>query len=192
MSINLSSYTNIATGLFVQIVISGSTTLRFSDYNQTITIDGNEYKGLGQFVGITTSSSELKSSSGSITLSLSGIPNSSISEITSLKIKGAQVTVLRVFFDAVTGAVLSISGNPAGRFFGIVNNYTLNENFDNSTRTSSNTIDLICSSVVEILQNKIAGRKTNPTSFKSFYPNDVSMDRVPSISGSNFDFGVPK
>jgi hypothetical protein len=192
MALNLSSYTNIATGLFVEIVVSGSTTLRFSDYNQTITISGNEYKGLGQFVSISTSSSELKSSSGSITISLSGIPNTSISEITSLKIKGAQITVLRVFFDAVTGSVLSISGNPAGRFFGIVNNYTLNENYDNDSRTSSNTIDLICSSVVEILQNKIAGRKTNPTSFKAFYPSDVSMDRVPSLSGANFDFGVPK
>lgn len=192
MALNLSGYSNIGTGLFVQIEVDGSNILRFSDYNQTITIDGNAYQGLGQFISISTSSSELKNSSSQVTISISGIPNTSISEIQNLQIKGAKVTVLRVFFDAVTGSVLSISGNPAGRFFGIVNNYSLSESFDISARSSSNTIDLICASVTELLTNKIAGRKTNPTSFKAFNPTDVSMDRVPSLVGANFDFGIPK
>lgn len=189
---DLSSYNKIETGLFVQISAGDGTVLRFSDYNTVVTIGGYEYIGLGKFVSITTSTSELKTSSGSITIGLSGIPNTSISEIQNMKIKGAQVIVLRVFFDPVTGSVLSIAGNPVGRFFGIVNNYSLDEEFDADTRTSSNTISLICSSVTEVLTNKIAGRKTNPSSFKTFYPNDVSMDRVPNLVGANFDFGAPK
>lgn len=192
MALDLSGYENIETGLFVSIDVDGTEVLRFSDYNQSITIGGYEYKGLGQFVGITTSTSELKTSSGSITISLSGIPNTSISEILNMKIKGAQVIVTRVFFDAVTGDVLDIPGNPAGRFFGVVNNYTLEEQYDIDTRTSTNTIDLVCSSVVELLSNKLAGRKTNPNSFRAFNSSDLSMDRVPNLVGANFDFGVPK
>jgi len=192
MSLDLSAYSNVATGLFVTIDTDGTNILRFSDYNASITISGNTYQGLGQFVAITTSTSELKTSAGTITLTLSGIPDTSISQALSLKLKGAEVSVLRVFFDATTGSILNISGNPAGRFYGVVNNYSLAEDYNIDTRTSTNTIVLVCSSVVELLQHKVAGRKTNPTSFKSFNPTDVSMDRVLSLNGANFDFGVPK
>ena len=76
--------------------------------------------------------------------------------------------------------------------FGIINNYSLDEEHDVDARTSSNTISLVCASVVEILDKKIAGRKTNPKSFRAFVTDDASMDRVPSLVGANFDFGVPK
>lgn len=192
MSINLSGYSNVATGLFVSIVASPTTTLRFSDYNATVVIDTYEYKGLGQFVGITSSSSDLKSTPGGITLTLSGVPSTAISEVNALGLKGAEVIVQRVFFDAVTQVVLPITGNPIGRFIGIVDNYSLNEEYDSDARSSQTTISLTCSSVVDLLENKIAGRKTNPSSNKSYYPLDVSMDRVPALVGANFDFGVPK
>jgi hypothetical protein len=39
------------------------------------------------------------------------------------------------------------------------------------------------------LQNRISGLKTNPTVWKNFYPNDTSMDRVPVIASTFFDFG---
>lgn len=192
MTIDLSGYSNVQTGLFVSIDINGTDILRFSDYNATITIDGHEYKGLGQFVNITTSTSELKSSTGNVTLTLSGVPSTSITDITPLGLKGAKVIVQRIFFDAVTQTVLAISGNPVGRFFGIIDNYTLNEEYDINSRTSMTSISFTCSSLVDLLENKIAGRKTNPSSYKSFYPSDSSMDRVPSLVGANFDFGVPK
>lgn len=188
MTPDLTSYTNIGTGLFVEINING-TYVRFSDYNTTVTVDGNAYQGLGKFVGITQSTSELKSTSEGLSITVTGIPNSSITDIMNSNIKGSPIKVLRVFFNATTGAVLSIAGNPAGRFFGLINNYSLDEEYDVSTRTGINTITLSCSSVTEILENKISGRKTNPTSFKSYNATDVSMDRVPNLVNSNFDFG---
>lgn len=192
MTINLSGYSNVQAGLFVTIDVDGTNIFRFSDYNTTITISGHSYTGLGQFVSITTSTSELKSSPGSVTITMSGIPSTSISQFTALGMKGAKVIVQRVFFDATTESILSITGNPVGRFFGIVNNYSLNEEYDIDARVSSSTIQFECSSVVDLLENKIAGRKTNPASYKNFYPTDVSMDRVPALVGANFDFGVPK
>jgi hypothetical protein len=97
-----------------------------------------------------------------------------------------------VVFDPVTGTQLAIDGNPAGRFFGIVSNYTLDEEYDIEGRSSSNTIAIECASTAEFLNNKVTGRKTNPKSMKSFYSSDVSMDRVPNLVGANFNFGAPQ
>lgn len=192
MTINLSGYSNVQTGLFVSIDVDGTNIFRFSDYNTTITIDGFEYKGLGQLVAITTSTSELRSSPGGVTITMSGVPSTSVTSVTALGMKGAKVIVQRIFFDAVTEAVLNIPGNPVGRFIGIVDNYSINEEYDVDAMTASVNLTFACTSVVELLENKISGRKTNPSSFKAIYPTDVSMDRVPSLVGANFDFGVPK
>jgi len=200
--IDLSSYSSVRTGLFVSLTIDyyrvgpndsfTQEVLRFSDYNQDITVAGDVYTGLGQLIGITTSTSELRSSGSSLTITVTGIPNTSISELVNSRIKGSPVSVYRVFFNPTTGQALNIPGNPAGRFFGIVNNFTLQEEFDYTTRTSKNTIALICASNISQLSNKIQGRRTNPFDEKSYYPDDLAMDRVPNIKDANYNFGAAK
>jgi hypothetical protein len=192
MAIDLSSYDSIQTGLFVRIEVTSSNILRFSDYRGTVTIDGESYVGLGKLLGVTSTVSELKGSTSTVTLTISGIPNTSINEILTSSLKGSTVKIYRVVFNPVNNVQLAIPGNPAGRFFGIVNNYTLEEDFDIENRTSTNTINIECNSVMEFLENKISGRKTNPESMKLFYPNDVSFDRVPNLVGANFNFGAPQ
>ncbi len=191
MSIDLSSYKTVETALICKIELPAET-IRFSDYNTSITYDSEEYLGLGQFVGITSTKSELKSTSDGITVTITGIPDTAISQIVNGDVKGSKISVWRYFFDPTTGTALSLTGNPNGRFFGIINNYSLDEEYDVVARSSSNTIALICSSQIEILSNKETGRRTNPNSQKTFYPSDLSMDRVPSLIGANFNFGVPK
>lgn len=202
MSINLVPYSSVQSNLFIRIQVdkyrttpTGAFTqevLRFSDLNASFTINGETYLGLGNFMSVTDSRSELRVSSGELTISLSGIPNSSIAEIVNSKIKGSPVRIYRAFFNAATGAFLDIPGNPLGRYRGFVNNFALQEEYNPDTRTSSNTLALICASSVDVLSNKVAGRKTNPSSQKKFYPNDLSMDRVPNLENATFDFGVPK
>jgi hypothetical protein len=202
MTINLSTYKAVECGLFVRLQVdyykdTPSATprqeiLRFSDYRGTVTIDGENYVGLGRLLGLSATTTELRTSADQLTVSLSGIPNTSIAEIVNSRIKGSPIEVWRVFFNPVTGAQLAITGNPAGRFFGIVNNYSLQEDYDVEARVSSNTISLTCSSVSELLNNKVAGRRTNPRDQKFFYPGDVSMDRVPNLVGANFNFGAPE
>jgi hypothetical protein len=201
MPIDLSSYTSVETGLFVRIQVDEyrtnstdgytSQVLKFSDYIRPITIDSESYTGLGRLVGISSTASDLTSTSQSITISLTGIPNSSLAEIIYSKIKGSPVEVWRVFFNATTGAQLSITGNPAGRFFGIVNNYSLDEEYDYDNKTSTNRITMTCTSELEILDNMFAGRRTNPIDQKYFYPTDISMDRVPNLKDSYYNFGGP-
>lgn len=200
--IDLTSYKSIHSALAVRIQVdnyrttpSGSYSqefLRFSDFTSPLTINSEEYIGVGRLMGITSSSSELRVSSGELTITLSGIPDARIAEIVNSKIKGCPVSIYRVLLNPADYTVLNIVGNPMGRFRGFVNNYSLQEEYDAGQRTGRNTIVLICASAVDVLSNKVAGRKTNPASQKRFYPSDVSMDRVPTLENTTFDFGAPK
>ena len=40
-----------------------------------------------------------------------------------------------------------------------------------------------------VLESRNAGLKTNPQIWKNIYTNDTSMDRVPVIASTYFDFG---
>jgi hypothetical protein len=204
MSINLSTYNNIETALLVRIDVqnyrtnpgtASSQVLKFSDYYVDITYTGADstadtYTGLGKLVNVSASTNELRSSGDSITVTLSGIPTSSIQEIIYSDIKDCDIKIYRAIVDKTSGEILPISGNPTGRFFGRINNYSLEEEYDAVSRTSTNTISLICSSYIELMQNKLSGRRTNPLDHKRLYPTDISMDRVPNLSGANINFGA--
>jgi hypothetical protein len=187
---DLSSYSNIQTALFVKIDVPDYAVLTFSDYNRALTIDGTAYVGLGQLLSISDTSSSIRTAPGDLNISISGIPNSSIAEILNNKIKGSSVVVWRMVFDPTTGQQLAITGNPAGRFRGIITNYSLEEDWQMGAITTSNTIIFSCANSIEILSNKISGRKTNPIDQKTLYPGDLSMDRVPNLAKSNFNFGA--
>lgn len=199
---DLTAYSAIQSNLFVRIQVSEYRTdpssgytanvLRFSDLLTPYTINSESYVGLGRLMSITSSASEIRVSPGELTITLSGIPNSSIYEILHSKLKGSPVRVYRVLFDPNTGQKIDIAGNPLGRFRGFVNNFSLNEEYDTAARTASNTLVLTCASSVGVLEQKTSGRKTNPQSMKRFYPTDVSFDRVPNLENATFDFGAPK
>jgi hypothetical protein len=187
----LTPFLAIESHLFVRIDDNVSV-LRFSDYRQNFSINGENYLAVGNFLGVTASSSDLRATGNSMTITLSGVPNSSISDVLNRKIKGAAVRVYRVAFNVTTGQALDIEGNPMGRFRGFVNNYTISEDYDVQNRSTTSTISFICASAVDVLSNKVSGRLTNPDSMRRFFPNDASMDRVPALQNTVFDFGVPK
>lgn len=166
--------------------------LLISDLLTDYTINDEEYTGLGSLMDIGITRSELRPSSGTLDITISGIPNDSLAEILYSNIKGSPVRVYRVLFNPSTGVELAIDENPYLRYRGFINNYSLVEEYDNATKTSSNTIILNCASSLDVLNEKIAGRLVNPESQKKYYPLDVSMDRVPALENSSFDFGAPK
>jgi hypothetical protein len=91
-------------------------------------------------------------------------------------------------FNPNTGADIV---SPIGKFLGIVNNFALQEDWDNQERSSTVTIILTCSSLIGVLATKLSGRFTNPTDQQKFFPADNSMNRIPSLINSNFNFGAP-
>lgn len=195
-NVDLSVYPAIETGLFVRIECNYYKTtelaepqqeiLRFSDYYVPITIDGELYPAIGQLLSVTAASSELRNSSRGISLTISGIPNSSIAQVIHSRFKGSPVNVYRVIIDPTTRELIAITG----RFSGTINNYAIEEEYNSESLTASSSVVFTCSSVTETLSNKVTGRKTNASSQQVFFPDDQSMDRVNVIAKSNFNFGA--
>lgn len=196
----LTDYSHVRTALFVKMQVDeylqgdGSLapeTLLFSDHHIDYELfAGETYTALGKLMSVTSSVNEINQSSNTVTIILSGIPNSSIEEIVKSKIKSSQISVYRAFF--TQGGVLINDGsttNPVGRFEGYINNYALEENWDVEQRLSTNTIVLECGSTVELFAKKQSGRQTNPSSMKKYYPNDVSFDRLPALVRANINWG---
>lgn len=194
---NLNTYNAVKTSLFVRIQVDEYRTnpndaytnevLLFSDHDSSFVINSETYEPLGKLTNVSASVSELRSSNDTVTISLSGVPSDALPEVLHSKIKGAPVNIYRGWFDALTGNII---GSVEGRFIGSVNNFSLQEEFDVVNRTASNIIILDCASSVTTLQNKTAGRKTNPQSNKAFYPNDTGFDNVPSLVGAKLNFGA--
>lgn len=190
MTIDLSAYNAIQTNLFVRLDIPSYQVLKFSDFNIPYTINAESYTALGSLMEITDSSSELRATSQEVTVSISGIPDANITDILNHRVKGSAIKIYRVFFNPTTGQALSITGNPAQKFQGIVSNFDITDDLDMGSQTGTVTVTLTCTSVVELLNNKVAGRRTNPVDMKQYYPTDISFDHVPALANSNFNFGA--
>ena len=190
MTIDLSSYAAIQTALFCRVAVPNYAILRFSNYNRPITINSESYTNLGTLLGVTDTTSDIRAVAGTLTVTIAGIPNSSIAEVMSQQFKGSDIEIWRVFFDANSGQMLNITGNPAGRFQGIVTNWSLEEDFTQGSTTSSNRIAFTCSSRVGQMSNKVSGRRTNSADMKRWYPTDVAFDRVAQLANTNYNFGA--
>lgn len=218
MGAMLNGFEAVETGLFVRMEFPRGTyrtgpnenfngaqiNLTFSDYNRTVYIYNSdleineEYLPLGKLVGISALENQIRASVSPVTMTISGIPDSSIAEVVHSRIKGCKVKIFRGLFDPITGNVLTIPGqtNPFGRFTGFVQNYSISEDFSWEDGTNSHKVVFELSSNVDILNNKISGRQTNPESYR--YSNrflrleDPSMDRIVALVGANFNFGAPR
>lgn len=191
MTPNLTNYTAVEAGLFCRIDVPDYEVLRFSDYYRNVDIDGESYIALGTLLNVADVANEISPTSGNMSITLSGIPNSSLAEILSIKLKGSSVNIYRVLFNATTKQKLSITGNPVGRFQGRVDNFAIEEEYDFRSQRASNTMVITCTNMVDILENKVAGRRSNPTDQKRYFPDDLSMDRVLALANSNLNFGAP-
>ena len=158
----------------------------FSSSYQTETIDGQAYTPLGGLLGIGIQQRDIRVTSADTSISLSGIDGNNMAVVLGSKIRGSEVEIIRGFYN--NNYILS---NTAQRFTGIVTSYNISE--ERQDNDDNFTITLNASSFKSVLENRIAGRKTNSESWKEFNPTDTSMDRVPSIADRQFDFGqAPK
>jgi hypothetical protein len=193
-TLDLSSYNSIYTAYFVKIDIPDYEVLRMSTHFKPYTLtelDNNnyEYTNLGDLISISDSSASIRVNPEQITVTLAGIPTSSVSIITEQAIKGSRIEVRKIY---MTDSY-QIIDNPIIKFRGIVENYNISEQYPEDQSTIATvTIGLICSTLFDLYENKLAGRRTNPLDMKSYYPTDLSMDRVPTVTGANYNFGAPR
>ena len=194
----LNDYTHIRTAIYVKMEIAeywnGSEfeyeTIAFSDDFTDLVFGGVLYTALGSLMDVTSTFSDLESTSDTVTIVLTGIPNRSIEEIVKSKIKSAPVTIYRGFFNQDGSVITDLDfPNPLQRFEGYVNNYSLQEDWDSETRTASNTISIEVGSKIDVIQRKVSGRKTNPVNLGRYYPSDKSFDNVPALVDQKVNFG---
>lgn len=185
VNLTVNQYWNQSTESF------SSELLTFSNHSSVFVYDNKTYTPLGKLLEVGNTVRELRATSSTVSVTISGIPDQSLIELTKSRIKAAPIQILRAFFDE-TGALITETGfqNPRGRFDGFVDNYSLVENWDAQNRISSNTLVLECSSMVSVLANKTSGRRTNPENLSRYFPGDRSFDRVPALENSNYNFGI--
>ena len=167
-------------------------TYTFCNAAGPIIVDGITFSGLGSLLNIAEIQNDIKANSADLKVSLVGIDPANIALILSSDIKGSKVEVWRGFLNS-DNQVETISGTLQffKRYQGIINNVSIQENFDDKVRTRIATCIISSASMRIVLDGRQAGMKTNPQAWKVFYPTDTSMDRVPIIASTYFDFGKP-
>lgn len=187
--INLTSYASLESSILIKWEVPNFDTAYLTDGTLALSLGGQTYTNIGNLLGVSNTVSELSSSTGEVTVSLSGVPTGSISTLFDQEIKGSNITIYRAFFNPVTHQPLIVSGstNVLQKFKGIVTNYSISDSVDLGSNMALSTITLTCASKVEILSNFTSGRRTNPADF----PDEKSMDRVRALANSNFNFGAP-
>lgn len=186
-------------GVLMKLTVNGTDYFIANTY-KPITYQGDTYLGLGHFLGMDQIQDDLRATSNQLQISLSGIPKASgelglgtyssyVSLILDQKIKGSLIKIYRAFFNLTTDELLTDSVSL--RFSGYISNYSITDGLDLDAKLNTKTVILQCASVNAILERRIAGRRTNSTDQRSFYPTDIGMDRVAVISNTSFDFGKP-
>lgn len=154
----------------------------FSSSYKSETIGNTTYTPLGGLLQVGVQNRDLRVTSADTSLSLSGIDGNNIYVVLATKVKGSEIEIIRGFYDANY-----ILQNTYPRFTGIVTSYNISE--DRSEREDNFTVTINASSYKTVLENRVAGRKTNQQSWQVFNSTDTSMDRVYSIADQQFDFG---
>lgn len=187
--IDLTSYSGLEIATLVTWEVPNFDTAYVTDYTSSITSGSTTWQNIGNLLGISETISELQSTPGDITISLSGIPTNSISDLFNQEIKGSNVYIYYAFFDPETHQAINVNGSThiLQKFKGIVTNYAISDSVNVTDEIAVSTITLNCNSIVEILSAKKNGRRTNPQDF----PGEKSMDKVQALASSSFNFGAP-
>jgi len=156
----------------------------FSSSYKEETINGQVYTPLGGLLAVGVQQRDIRVTSADTSVSLSGIDGNNMYIVLGTLIRGSKLEITRGFYDDN----YNLTSN-AHRFTGIVTNYGITE--ERQDQDDNFTITLNASSFKNVLENRIAGRKTNSESWKEYNPTDTSMDRVPSLADKSFDFGKP-
>ena len=175
---------------FVRLTVGKEETVyTFCNAAAPIVVDGITFSNLGALLSVGEIQQEMKATSSDMTIALTGIDPANIAIVLSNEIKGSIVEVWRGFFDSNNQILTSPSTQFFKRYQGIINSVAITEDFSIEARTRIATCIISCSSMRQVLLNRLSGVKTNLNSWQYIYPDDLSMSRVSEITATYFDFG---
>jgi hypothetical protein len=184
---------SIDTAEFVRLTIyneygnlANVTVHTFSSAYRPETINSTVYLPLGGLLAVGTQPRDLRVTAADTSIALSGISGNNISIVLGTKIKGSKIEILRGFYN--NNYILT---NSYQRFTGIVTSYGISEDMETNFNGSTDnfTVTVNASSYKTVLENRVAGRKTNKSSWQVFNSTDSSMNNVYSVADQTFDFG---
>jgi hypothetical protein len=179
---------SIRHGEFIRLTMP-SNTYTFCNAAAPITVDGITFTNLGSLLQLSDIKRDIKANSSDLSISLTGVDGTNVSIVLGSDIKGSRIEVWRGFMDSNNQIITTPTLQFFKRYQGIVSNYSITEDWNEQMRIRVATVGLSCASFRTILENRVGGVRTTPKIWQAFYPNDNSMNRVPSIAGSYFDFG---
>jgi hypothetical protein len=185
---NALASSSINYGEFVKLTTS-TDVYTFCNAAAPITVNGTTYSNLGSLLNIGDIKREMKATSADLTMSLTGVDGSNVAVILAANLKGSKVEIWRGFFDSQNQIITTPTQQFFKRYQGYISNFSITEDWNEQLRIRVATCSISCASFRTILQNRIAGITTNPIVWKNFYDGDTSMDRVPVIAATYFDFG---
>jgi hypothetical protein len=183
---------NIRIADFLRIyTTSGAYLMTTAPSNMTVpAVDAAPFQSVGTFLAIGQIQRDIKSTANDTTISLSGIDTSMLGFVLGQNVKGSPIQLWHGFFD--TDGALITTGGTGGLyqyFSGIITSFAISEQWMDEARMYVGTISVSASSIQLILQNRIAGRYTNNSSWQFYNSTDTSMNRVPFIETINYQFG---
>ena len=164
-------------------------TYTFCNAAAPVTVNDITFSGLGSLLGISEIQRDIKASSADLKVSLVGIDPANVSVILGAEIKGSTIEIWRGFLDTNNQIITSPTQQFFKRYTGIINIVSIQEDFNDKIRQRVATCIVSCASFKTVLENRVAGIRTNPIVWQTLHPNDTSMDRVPAIAAQYFDFG---
>ena len=179
---------SIRHGEFIRLTMP-SNTYTFCNAAAPINVDGITFTNLGSLLQLSDIKRDIKANSSDLSISLTGVDGTNVAIVLGSDIKGSRIEVWRGFLDSNNQIITSPTQQFFKRYQGIVSNYSITEDWNEQIRSRVATVGLSCASFRTILENRVGGVRTTPKIWQAFYPNDNSMNRVPSIAGSYFDFG---
>lgn len=173
---------------FVKLTLP-SATYTFCNATAPITVDGMTFTNLGSLLSLGDIKRDVKATASDMNIALTGVDGTNIAIVLSAQIKGSRIEVWRGFLDSDNQIIQTPTQQFFKRYQGIVSNYSITEDWNEQARTRVATVSLSCASFRTILENRVGGVRTTPKIWQVFYPSDTSMNRVPVIAGSYFNFG---
>ncbi len=173
---------------FIRLTLP-SNTYTFCNAAAAITVNSITFSNLGSLLQLSDIKRDVKANSSDLSVSLTGVDGTNIAIVLGSEIKGSRIEVWRGFLDTNNQIIQSPTQQFFKRYQGIVSNFSITEDWNQELRTRVATVGLSCASFRTILENRVGGVRTTPKIWQVYYPGDTSMNRVPSIAGSYFDFG---
>jgi hypothetical protein len=183
---------NIRYAYFIRLTTPNGT-YRFASTPSALTIpevDSLPFSALGQLIQVGDAQRDIKSTANETTFTLVGIDTVMLGIVLDEQIKGSQIEAWYGFFNTDGELLTDFGQGGLFQFFnGYISTFSINEQWNEDARSFIGVITVSASSIQLILQNRVAGRYTNNSSWEFFNSGDTSMSRVAFISNINYYFG---